>query len=580
LTEEEEREILERIKLLLKTSNGLSVRLVFGVENLTPRIIEELKDVESLDLTKNILTEIPDEIGELENLKELNAELRNSDFSDANMSYSQANLDNAILRGAELNKTNFNKAKLRNSDLSSANMSYSTLSQANLDNAILHDANFHGVDLSTVKNLSVKQLGGTNLFGATLPDNIDKDKFEALETLAEISKNARRLFQLMVFACLYCWLAIATTNDVSLLTNSPSSPLPVIRTQVPVVGFYFAAPILLLIFYIYFHFYLQHMWEELSIQPAIFPDGKHLDEKAYPWLMNVLIYDYFERLKNNKPSFCREQVLISRFIGWWLAPLTLAFFWFRYLTVHGWKLTTFHVFLLLISIIAAIVFSKLAAATLTEKRNPKWSITSASKECFKGWRWVAILTSLTSLVITYSYVVINPQYYHGKFSKFYSLSAVDFSEKDVSTKPANWVEKNLYQRSSFDHPSAGNSGNTSSNINLIKGARLRESNLKLALAYEAFLVKADLRGANLWKADLTKADLRNARLQEAKLIEANLTMAKLAGADLTGASLVGATLINADMRRANLTNADFTGADLTGIKLQGAKTTGTKGLKR
>jgi hypothetical protein len=48
----------------------------------------------------------------------------------------------------------------------------------------------------------------------------------------------------------YSWLTIATTTDVRLVTNSASSPLPIIGTEIPVVGFYWA-PALLLAMYLY-----------------------------------------------------------------------------------------------------------------------------------------------------------------------------------------------------------------------------------------------------------------------------------------------------------------------------------------
>jgi hypothetical protein len=39
----------------------------------------------------------------------------------------------------------------------------------------------------------------------------------------------------MLLACLYAIITIATTNDVNLLTNSASSPLPIIGAAIPVV---------------------------------------------------------------------------------------------------------------------------------------------------------------------------------------------------------------------------------------------------------------------------------------------------------------------------------------------------------
>ena len=85
----------------------------------------------------------------------------------------------------------------------------------------------------------------------------------------------------MLLGCVYSWLTIATTTDVKLLTNTASSPLPIIGTEIPIAWFYIAAPLVLIALYLYFHFYLQGLWESLASLPAIFPDGKRLDERAY-----------------------------------------------------------------------------------------------------------------------------------------------------------------------------------------------------------------------------------------------------------------------------------------------------------
>ena len=67
-----------------------------------------------------------------------------------------------------------------------------------------------------------------------------------------------------------------------------------------------------------------------------------------------------------------------------------------------------------------------------------------------------------------------------------------------------------------------------------------------AIAAEANLYEADLRGA-----DLSEADLRGANLREADLYEADLRGADLSEADLRGANLRGADLRGANLYEAN-----------------------------
>ncbi|BFM87090.1 pentapeptide repeat-containing protein [Acinetobacter baumannii] len=85
--------------------------------------------------------------------------------------------------------------------------------------------------------------------------------------------------------------------------------------------------------------------------------------------------------------------------------------------------------------------------------------------------------------------------------------------------------------------------------------------VEAAIAADADLYDANLRGADLRDANLRDADLRGANLRGADLRGANLR-----GADLRGADLRDANLRDADLRGANLRGADLYGADLRGAK--------------
>ncbi|EDQ2305064.1 pentapeptide repeat-containing protein [Salmonella enterica] len=104
----------------------------------------------------------------------------------------------------------------------------------------------------------------------------------------------------------------------------------------------------------------------------------------------------------------------------------------------------------------------------------------------------------------------------------------------------------------------------------LRGADLRDANLRGAYLSDADLRGADLRGAylsdaNLFGADLFGADLRGADLFGADLRDAYLSDANLFGADLFGADLRGADLFGADLRDADLRDANL--PDLTFVIL-------------
>ena len=87
-----------------------------------------------------------------------------------------------------------------------------------------------------MEGLLPEHLAGADLTGAKLPDEIEK--FPALDQVAAISSEARKIFIGLLAACVYSWLVIGTTTDVALILNTASSPLPIINTPIPIAGFY------------------------------------------------------------------------------------------------------------------------------------------------------------------------------------------------------------------------------------------------------------------------------------------------------------------------------------------------------
>jgi uncharacterized protein YjbI with pentapeptide repeats len=477
----------------------------------------------------------------------------------------------------ESDKKEGKQANFSQADLTNANLSGANLRNANLQNANLEDT-----------GISAKLLGATNLLNAKLPENIP-DFDNGLKNVEEASKNARKLFVSMLLGCLYLLLSIGATKDIDLLIDPSSSPLPLIQTTISMKGFYFFAPLLLLGLYIYFHIYLQRLWERLATLPAIFQDGKRLDEEAYPWLLNGLVYTRFEFLKKERPHLSCLQNAFSVLLAWGAVPLTLAGFWLRYSHRHDWILTYPHLLFLSISIWSGIVFYLLASRTLRgkKKKEARWKkdlkyilhlsfilllfhgFFSFSKHAMKGF----LLESELLRSICFFSGGARYDFFYQRYDFFYRLFSfsMDIHGKEISIKPENWT---------------GGEENSKNEIPLVIGAKLRGVDLMNALASKVFLVKAELRQANLSNADLSGADLRGADLERADLRVADLRVAdlrganlrealldgvRLEGADLRGTRLEGARLGVSDLRGADFREADLRGADLRGANLREAR---------
>jgi uncharacterized protein YjbI with pentapeptide repeats len=470
------------------------------------------------------------------------------------------------LRGAILAGTDLGDADLSGADLAGADFRSAKLGKCNLAGADLREAVFEGADLSAVVGLRPGQLAGADLAGARLPDSLT-GLFKDLETASGISDSAQKLFVAMLAACLYSWLTIATTTDVSLVTNRGSSPLPIIQASIPIVAFYVVTPLLLLGVYLYFHLYLQKLWEELGSLPAIFPDGRPLQAKADPWLLSDLVRSHVSKLSANRPFLSYLQQWISVLLGWWVVPITLLLFWVRYLPRHDLVGTVFHCVLTGISIAAAVFLYRLAGRTLrgTARVPFAWRAAATSARSY-GVAATAFTSAIALAVVSLGATLgVRPGHpdqdcwpvSHGprtwapramallRYSPFADLTAAD-----LSLKPPNWT------------------GKSDAELDAVKGLQLRGVDLRYADIRAAFLPGTVLTDAHLEGADLLLADLRQT---------------ELAGAHLDGAVLEGARLDRADLSRASLrgtdlTYADLTGTDLTAADIKGAVFIRAKGL--
>jgi len=486
----------------------------------------------------------------------------------------------------DLSELDFSGRDLSHADLRGADLGGVIFNGSNLSGASLRETNLQGADLRGTKGgLRTEQLAGADLTGASLPDDLKK-LYDGLQNANNISESARKLFLAVLAACLYSWLTIATTKDVNLLTNRDSSPLPIIQTSIPIVGFYVVAPLLLLCVYFYLHFYLQKLWEELSSLPAILPDGRPLHTRIDPWLLNDLVRAHLPKLNVNRPFLSYFQSWISVLLTWWVVPITMFLFWGRYLPRHERIGTSFHLLLLIISVSAAVRLYGLAVFTLrgAERRPFRWRNVLASR---RGFQTAAFAVGVGAVFGALSW---------GAFKGVASdvdilgLSPPVFSDGTgqiylrEGRGPCTWVPRLMgaigYSwfldvrgaEVSQKKPALSKGDN---DLDSVIGIRLQAANLRYASASRAFFAGANLDEADLTGADLTFADLRGSHLRNVQLSEAFLSRADLRDADMGAAHLATAQILYADLRGAQLGLADLRFANLGGADLRGAHLVGS-----
>ncbi|MDH5757628.1 MAG: pentapeptide repeat-containing protein, partial [Nitrospinota bacterium] len=457
-----------------------------------------------------------------------------------------ANLHIADLFMASLQNADLRAAEFQNANLIRANFQGANLEDANLQDATVSYASFRNADLRRAKleksiNLQAIQLGGADVSNAQLPEEIQK--FQAVGIVEETSKNARTIFLSILAACVYSWLTLATTTDADLILGSSSLQLPVVQANVPVIGFFIAAPILLLSLYIYLHLYLKHLWESLATLPAVFPDGRTIDKVVYPWLLNSLVLLSFKRLKGNPPQFIWSfskfrsflveyikyffsedprsplwtlQVILSIVTAWMVVPITLGYFWFRYLTRHDEVFSLAHSGFIAIAVGFGYLIFYIAIMTLRNAGGEKvviWRIRS-----FGAPFSIIVSAFITMLFCGFSHYIIN---HESALSPWFSANLAWSDLSQANLRGANLNDANL--------------------LGAQLSKREKDKTLESQMDYYRWVIGADLAGMNL----------RRANLEGAFLARADLSFADLQGANLASADLFGVNFRCADLRKAN-----------------------------
>ncbi len=219
-------------------------------------------------------------------------------------------------------------------------------------------------DLTRVTGAQPDQFAYADLTAAKLPEEL-RNFQEPLRTLEEAARNCRKLFLSTLLACAYSVVAIFSEPDAGKLT------LPIIQTKVDFGAFLVVMPVVLFCVFVYLHLNLRLLWRRLSRLPAIFPDGRTLTEKAYPWLLIGLVRNYLTRLLRKDKSWGYWfQRLVSILLAWVATPATIALF----------AVPSFSRPAVWVSYLIAVVFGLCATAALLSWRDTDQALKGEHRE--------------------------------------------------------------------------------------------------------------------------------------------------------------------------------------------------------
>ena len=495
-----------------------------------------------------------------------------ADLSGVNLS--KADLTGVNLQGAHLHRTNLVGADLSMANLRGASLVRADMRNANLLGTELRGANLMGANAYGADGLWFGRLGGTNLFDAVLPESISA--VDSSKAIGDATRIARWFYFLNVGASLICCLLIAFTTDVRLLLNTSALPISRLSSILPMSGLYLGGPLVLLALSLRFHFLLLRLWGSMAALPAVFPDGQTL-ERDGPWYLMGLVRRHFRWQGDTKSPMTAFETVLSTVLAYWIVPVTLFFFWVRYLARQDFRGTLLHVFLITASVASATCLPFVVSRVLRpgDLRLPK------SKNVLR----LVLGTLRSALAVGCILFLFSIGVNRGL--PYDRSGGSDGSPGDVR-RWASLVFQSIGYRpysdlteATLSSPPPRGAAWTDETVERISGARLNLMNLRFARAYKAFLINAKLWRANLEGAYLSEADLRGANLREALLRCAVLDRAQighavLVSADATDANFSAADLRDADLsygtfERAVLSNAKATRASLYAVNLRNAQ---------
>jgi uncharacterized protein YjbI with pentapeptide repeats len=482
-----------------------------------------------------------------------------ADLGGVNLAH--ADLTGVNLQGAFLNKANFRGADLSLGNLRGASLVQADLRDTNLLGTELRGANLMGATLYGAEGLWVGRLGGTNLFDAMLPEAVAT--FDGAKAIAQATMFSRWIYFLILTACALCAGVIVFTTDVRLVLNSSAIPLTRVSNAVPMSGFYLGAPLFIVLTYLRFHFLLLRLWSNMAALPAVFIDG-NTPEKDGPWYLMALVRRHFRWMRDSRSPQAILEAVVAAVLAYWIAPVTLFFFWLRYLARQDMRGTLLHVLLIALSVAAATCLPTIVSRVL--RPGDLYRKSKAILPVVLSTLKVTLLSCCLLFLLSFGVIRGMPAD---------SSIAPEMSSSDIRRWASQGLQFLGYRpyadvtEASFSSPPPRGDW-SEEGIAAIRGVRLNQMNLRYARAYHTFWVNARLWRANLEGAYLSEADLRGANLREARLHNAVLDRVQARHAVFVSTDARSINLSSADLRDADLSYGIFEGALLSNAKLLGA----------
>ena len=380
----------------------------------------------------------------------------------------------------------------------------------------------------------------------------------------------------------YVVVTLASVSHKTLLLNSPVR-LPIINADIPLVGFFQYAPVMLLLVYLSLlvqHVILARKYRKFTDAIAFYETETGTEHPAREWVHSYVFSQIAAGPRPNRITKFMMQLIV--YVTFSILPIiTLLYFQIKFLPYHDVSTTYWHRIGVILGFLMLILLTPLMQNTGHARR---WDIKVGPQA--EAWEasgtQVLLALFLLPLVVGFSWLIATvPDEWIDRRLGFVAPTSIQVGAAEEAKLLNPLVRRIVYDRL----PEDDNRGwwrrwLLSYRVLIVEdtdlgadiGARLvlRERNFRFSLLNRSDLQRGDLAWADLRAAQMWKTQA-NGKLKDAKLQGAFLQEAQLQGAQLSSAQLQGVDLRNAQLQGADLSYAKLQGADLRGAQLQGAK---------
>ncbi|MGD1916079.1 MAG: hypothetical protein ACFCBV_07820 [Phycisphaerales bacterium] len=251
-----------------------------------------------------------------------------------------------------------------------------------------------------------------------------------LEHVAEVSKQARASWFLMLGFLAFAGVTLLGVEDADFFRYGASTDLPVLNIEIPTRSFFWVAPLLIAGFFVHLHLYLLKLWNAIALLPDTV-DGHHTDACVFPWL----ITDWGlarRKLRRGRP-LCLLNDLIVLALVWILPVVILGLFWWRVIPIRDKPLIAWSGLLacLVAAIAAHALVASIASLWFAGRRPIDWDATTRIHRLVGKWWSCGLFLFCAATILSISIDRV-------EYGLVFDLARADLRGAELSVKPIDW----------------------------------------------------------------------------------------------------------------------------------------------